>query len=338
MVSVCESLGCIVRDGGPFLSEYTALKTDEELGVALVACLAGTVEGMAEGAGPPCPEAINALVFLSLPFLEAAVYKRATRPGGGYVRLLGQALGRLLATPVEGVEDAHQAQTLSAALRCLDVVFRQEDHPGLFEELLPFLATAVAAGIRLREMDPNPRIYNDGASALCDLLAELADREPPGAAPYRPPAVDAALARHPLEAVRLAEALGRMSAAIRGALAGAHPLGLPLELANALLSRAESATPHLHRAMAAAPRAAYLSPEGLGAVAGLLASSAKVAQQLFSSWRPGTDPELYRHGQQVLPALTSLGFMLLRAMTQLEFGEGGGEASLSREVAEQSRR
>ena len=333
MSSVCECLGRFFAAKDSFQIEHATILADEELGTALVACLAGAVEAMVEGTGPPCKVGVNALNLLSR--FEDATYKRAV--GGGYVRLLGRALERLLAAPVEGGADGdvYQVQALSVTLLNLESVFERADHPGLFEELLPVLATAVAAGMRLLETDGASERYELGAAALCNVLAELADRVPPDAPPHRPPGVDEALARHPLEAVRLAEALGRMSAAMRGATAGAAPLEGPLKVANALLAMAEDVMPHLQRVMAAAPRAIYLSPEGQGAVAALLASTAKVAQQLSSSWRPGTDPELYRHGQQLLPTLTSLGFMLLRVMTDDEFMAGGGEGSLSGGEAEQ---
>ena len=154
------------------------------------------------------------------------------------------------------------------------------------EELVLVLRPAVAAVMRLQELDPASGDYQLGATALWNFLSEIADRQPgPQGARRRPAGVDAALARHPLEVVRVSEALTRLAAQTCKAQSAAPP-GQALALSMALLDNTFQAMTAIYRSLAAAPAASLLSVEGLAAVSGLVESAKKYAVQLGARRTP----------------------------------------------------
>lgn len=284
---LCQILGRILPDDSVFAAERAAIVTDERRQAAIVAFLLRFVEGLAGAARPALRRegymAFFALKLLSMPCLASAVSQRATRPGGGLLRLLGGAVSRLLsasAGQAEPWQRGMQGEGLSGAVVAIDSLFKDGDQPQLMELLVLVLRPAAAAVMRLLELGSASRPYELGAGALWNFMSEIADRQPgaDGSRRPRPQGVDAALAAHPLEVVRIVEALARLAAIHRVQL-GAPP-GSVVTMSAALLDNARLALAAMSGCLRAAPAACFTSSEGLVAVSGLVESIKKLAVQV----------------------------------------------------------
>ena len=273
--------------------------------------MAADVEGFAlRRTGRPSKEAVLALHMLSFPTLASGLREKATRPGGGFIRLLGLALTRLLARPAK--DAALQARGLFAGVGVMNLVFtadvRRTGFPlQLMDELIGALMPAVAAVMVLVEWDSASEYCHQGAAALFNLLT-----------PCRQDGAAAALARHPLELVRITEALARLAARIRRTLA-ATPAGHAHSVSALLHVGANLVLPDLHAILVAAPEAVLLSREGLDAIAGLLDSTSKIALQLAHEGRAGADKMTHSSGVSLLDQPMRISFVLLGRMR----GSGG---------------
>ena len=293
-MSLCEVLSSIFPHDLAFSGERAAIESDSQLQDVIITFMTGVGEGFALGTGSPSREAIRALNVISTPPLAAGLCARATRPGSGFVSLITKALTRLLASPVK--EDKHandpslQYRGLFSGVGAVNLVFTAgkypqpantpvfvaEQHPQLLEELLGALAPAVAAVMALLEWDCTEEYCREGATALGSLLAEFCRVD-----------MRAALARRPLEVVGIMEALARLATQIRSSQAATPPsAGLPVvedlrrQIVYLLL------LPDLHTALMAAPKAAFLSRDGLSAAAALLQTTAKLGLLLAKEGPP----------------------------------------------------